>query len=134
MTRNYTALCSFDLSKRLKEAGFPQTPLHDWYGLNGELNPFLPDEESLTDPYFSEVFDWLMEKGIPELNVTFYPALFEDDEETYGFTMTARLPNKNTEGYFYHPYSTSFNKRYCSWTEAAAAAIEKALEIMEGSK
>ena len=113
MTRNYTAQVDWKLTIRLHEAGFPK---------------------EIDSPLFGEVFDWLMEKGIPELNVTFYPALFEDDEETYGFTMTARLPNKNTEGYFYHPYSTSFNKRYWSWTEAATAAIEKALEIMEGAK
>jgi len=96
--------------------------------------PFLPEDEFLNAPNFAQVFDWLMEKGIPELNVTFMPALFEDDEETYGFTMTAKIPNKNGNGYYYRPFSSPYNVRYPAWPEAATAAIEKALIILEERK
>jgi hypothetical protein len=96
MTRNYTAQVDWKLAIRLHEAGFPK---------------------EITEPLFSEVFDWMLEKGI-SIEVSVWHAPIQDRYE-----------------YLIDPRGRGLicpDHRFDTWQEAATAAIEKAMEIMEG--
>lgn len=100
MTRNYTESIPVDLAKKLYKAGMPIETS--------------ADDEWWCPPY-AEVFDWLMEKGISiELAIWYNP--FRD---VYDFNVDSRVNGLHAP-----------HERYPSWTEAATAAIEKALEIL----
>jgi hypothetical protein len=93
MTRNYTAQVDWKLAIRLHEAGFPK---------------------EITEPLFSEVFDWLMEKGI-------YIAMTHTRESRRWYYSVEYKTNKPR----IFP-ETSIE----TFELAATAAIEKAMEIM----
>jgi len=115
MTRNYTALVGKELAEKLRNAGFPQQPMHNWYGPESAILPFVESEECVTAPYFSEVFDWLMDKRI---SIEVY-SVFELDRDEYRYLV-------DNGGHGIYSPDDSFG----TWPEAATAAVEEAIEIL----
>ena len=112
MTCNYTALVGFETAKRLKEAGYTKDYGYQ-YDTDGKLtDPAAPGgyEGVCEAPTYAEIFDWLMEMGL-EISV-----------------------HHGMRGYHYHIGYGTGESRFDTWPEAATAAIEKALEILEERK
>lgn len=119
--KHYTESISPDLAKKLKEKGMPieMQPLYAQVAPNAR--GIVKAGVGIYCPPYAEVFDWLMDKGI--------------DAEVY-LSMTHNGVNGVVKVYAYCVHSSKhLNEEHgeqdtMSWTEAAEAAITKALELI----
>jgi len=126
MTRNYTALVSFETAKRLKEAGYTKDYGYQ-YDANGELtDPAAPGgyEGVCEAPTYADIFDWLMEKGIRIGIIPFYTISANGNHYSF-MALIAKERCVNYVGAY-----VGDKKRFDSFSEAATAAVEEAIEIL----
>ena len=114
MTRNYTALVSFETAKRLKEAGYTKDYGYQ-YDANGELtDPAAPGgyEGVCEAPTYADIFDWLIGQNI-SVEVFVFRSPIRDK---FSF-----IVDKRGQGIY------SEKRNYDTWPEAATAAVEEAI-------
>lgn len=133
--KHYTETIPFTLAEKLKEKGYNE-PCSRYYHTHydndednaaslestGDLEPhFLNslNENRVAAPMYSEVFDWLMEKGFSCEITRFFDFAHEEVCPKWGWSIEKVGPLTDAPGGYAN-----------SWHEAANAAIEKALTLI----
>jgi len=114
----YTEIVTFELAKKLKEAGYPQDNYTREYDESGVLFRLIVGRPFFVAPTYADVFDWLIGKG---LSVEMAKV-----KSLYSIHWVSRI-----EGI---PQRERRRKTKLSFHEAANAAIEKACELLKGQR